>query len=332
MRYYARWTMLYRGHWETAGVQPFSVPIHRRRARENVHGIPHFVKGQPMIQRKIVQIDEEKCDGCGLCVPACEEGAIRIVGGKARLVSDVYCDGLGACLGHCPRDAITIVERDSLPFNEDAVAQHLSRLRATASGLDNAPANRSNAASLPVYTDRQQAVAPRQAAAAAPSLGCPGSRAMSFGAQAADMSDRRLPPGADAAPEPSRLANWPVQLHLVPPHAPYLRNADLLLVADCVPFACAGFHRRFLQGQPVVIGCPKLDDSQFYVEKLKQIIATAGIRSIHVLHMEVPCCLGLVHIARAAIQASGTDVPLEDTTISLRGEVLSRPGATVRCG
>ena len=150
---------------------------------------------------------------------------------------------------------------------------------------------------------------------------------MQLGLLAAEQPATRPPTAGDAVPEQSRLANWPVQLHLVPPHAPYLQGADLLLVADCVPFACAGFHRQFLDGRPVLIGCPKLDDGQFYVKKLAQIIATAGVRSIRVLHMEVPCCLGLVHIARLAIEASGAAVPLDETTISLRGEVLANRNA-----
>ena len=256
-----------------------------------------------MSRRKIVQIDEQKCDGCGLCVPSCAEGAIQIIDGKARLVSDVYCDGLGACLGHCPQDAISIIEREAEDFDEAVAMAHAGHAK---------PAQ---ASPLPQHTHASGV--------------CPGAAAMQLrlnvlggGPQAPKSNgrpaDRTPPEEAD-----SRLANWPVQLHLVPPHAPYLQGADLLLVADCVPFAYADFHRRFLDGRPVAIGCPKLDDGQFYVDKLSQIIRQANLRSITVVHMEVPCCTGLVRIAQAALATSGVDIPLHRATISIRGQVLA---------
>jgi Fe-S-cluster-containing hydrogenase component 2 len=255
--------------------------------------------------RNIVHIDQEKCDGCGQCVPNCAEGAIRIVDGKAKLVSDVLCDGLGACLGHCPRGAITILQRDAAEFDEAAVAKHLH-------------------AATPAIKHH------------APGHACPGSAAMQLrlnmlpagrnGSPTSAAKRYGTPSGEDT---PSGLANWPVQLHLVPPHAPYLQDADLLLVADCVPFAYADFHRRFLDGRPVTIGCPKLDDGQSYVQKLAQIIQHARIRSITVLHMEVPCCTGLIRIAQSAIALSGIDVPMQHVTISIRGEVLTGQGAPV---
>lgn len=249
-----------------------------------------------MVKRQIIHIDEEKCDGCAQCVPSCEEGAIQIIDGKAKLVADVYCDGLGACLGHCPQGALTVVEREAEAFDEEAVADHLAA------------------------TQRELPTAP-------PAGGCPGAAAMQL--RGASTSQQRKAAGgngkADDAAEdaaPSGLANWPVQLHLVPPHAPYLQQADVLLVADCVPFACADFHRRFLDGRPVVIGCPKLDDGQAYVQKLAQIILASDIRSITVLHMEVPCCTGLLRTAEAAVQMAGTQTPVRDATISIRGKVL----------
>jgi NAD-dependent dihydropyrimidine dehydrogenase PreA subunit len=255
-----------------------------------------------MVKRQIVSIDEEKCDGCGLCVPGCEEGAIRIIDGKARLVSDVYCDGLGACLGHCPRGAIGLIEREADAFSEAAVAQHLAASK---------PA-------LPVF---------------ASSGGCPGSQARQLRPQATGRLGAGFGP-ADGSPAASGLANWPVQLALVPPHAPYLQRADILLVADCVPFAMADFHRRFLNGRPVVIGCPKLDDGRYYVQKLAQIIQTAEIRSVTVLHMEVPCCTGLAQIARAAIDLTGSEVRYEETVVSIGGEVLetSQPLVSLQGG
>jgi Pyruvate/2-oxoacid:ferredoxin oxidoreductase delta subunit len=250
-----------------------------------------------MAQRKIVRIDEEKCNGCGLCVPSCAEGAIQIVDGKARLVADVYCDGLGACLGECPEGAITIIEREAVPFDEEAAREHVERLRA-------------------------------QAASAERSGGCPG-------AAVRNLQLDLVPPGPaprsteaeSSESEPSALGNWPVQLHLVPPDAPFLQDADLLLVADCVPFALADFHRRLLRGRPVVIGCPKLDDAQSYVEKLAAMLTLSSVNSLTVVHMEVPCCTGLARIAEAALRASGRDIPLEAVTISIRGKMLNRGGS-----
>lgn len=247
-----------------------------------------------MAQRKIVEIDESKCDGCGQCVPSCAEGAIHIVNGKAKLVSEVYCDGLGACLGHCPQDAIRIIEREAVDFDEAAAHRHVAQLRT---------------AKAPVAH-----------------VGCPGSAPLSFrlnvlgGASPAAVKAAASPlPGASD----SALTHWPVQMHLVPPSAPFLKEADLLLAADCVPFALADFHRRLLRGRPVLIGCPKLDDAQAYVDKLAAILVTASIRSLTVAHMEVPCCLGLMRIAQAAMQQAGRQVPVQQVVISRGGEVIS---------
>jgi ferredoxin len=275
----------------------------RRGSRVGRNATQNRNKEKPtMAKRKIVQIDEERCNGCGQCVPSCAEGAIQIIDGKAKLVSDVYCDGLGACLGTCPEDAIRIIERDAEAFDEEAARQHV---------------------------DRQK---PEHAVPTSPHA-CPGAAAQILGLNMAG-SDRihagsiredpmnRLTTNVAASPA-SGLGNWPVQLHLVPAGAPFLKDADLLLVADCVPFACADFHRRFLTGRPVVIGCPKLDDAPLYVDKLAHIITQASIRRITVVHMEVPCCTGLVRIAEAAIARSGRSVPLEDRTVSIRGQEIS---------
>ena len=250
-----------------------------------------------MTRRKIIRIDEEKCDGCGLCVPSCAEGAIQIIGGKARLVSDTYCDGLGACLGECPQGALSVIEREAVAFDEEAVRQH---------------------------AEGQQA----KSATTGPALHvCPGSvvlglRSSDLGSQPKTKDPR--PKTEDPAPagEPSALGNWPVQLHLVPPNAPFLKDADVLLVADCVPFALADFHRRYLRGRPVVIGCPKLDNAPAYVQKLTQMLTASSIRSLTVVHMEVPCCTGLVRIAEAAVRTTGREIPIDDVTISIRGKVL----------
>jgi Pyruvate/2-oxoacid:ferredoxin oxidoreductase delta subunit len=251
-----------------------------------------------MAIRKVVQIDEEKCDGCGVCVPACEEGAIQIRDGKARLVSDVYCDGLGACLGECPQDAIAIIQREAEAFDEEAVEQHLA---ATQSPAAKSPAAHPGAA-----------------------CGCPG-------AAVRDLGLNVLPSGGPALAtsgqrgtsdgQPSALGHWPIQLTLVPPGAPFLENADVLLAAHCVPFAMADFHQRFLQGRPVLIACPKLDDAQAHVHKLAAILAASSIRSLTIVHMEVPCCTGLVRIAEAAKELVDSRIPVNDVVISIRGQV-----------
>ncbi len=245
-----------------------------------------------MAFRKVIRIDEAKCDGCGDCVTSCAEGAIAVIDGKARLVSEVYCDGLGACLGHCPQGAITIEEREAEAFDEAKTRAHLSRLRNGANGPS----------PLPVITSHFQ---------------CPGSMTRMLGARAATTH------GGPVNPIPSELRNWPVQLTLVSPGAPYFRNADLLLVADCVPFACADFHQRFLRNRPVIIGCPKLDQAEFYVRKLAEIIHVGQPRSLTVVRMEVPCCGGLTQIAKYALAATERDTPLQDVTVSISGEVLT---------
>ncbi|MCM0080951.1 4Fe-4S binding protein [Geomonas sp. Red32] len=240
--------------------------------------------------RKIVNIDQEKCNGCGLCVPSCAEGAIRIVDGKAQIAADNLCDGLGACLGDCPQDAITIIERDADEFDEEAVEKHLH----------------AEAAPQP-----KPAPAPHHAGHG----GCPGSRVASFAPAPSSA------PAAAGASQPSQLAQWPVQLHLVPVSAPYFQDADLLITADCVPFAYADYHRDFLAGKAVVVGCPKLDDNNAYREKLTELFRVSAIKSITVLRMEVPCCGGIVMAARQALAASGKEIPFKEITIGIRGDV-----------
>ncbi len=243
-----------------------------------------------MAIRKIVEIDEEKCNGCGLCVQGCAEGAIQIVDGKARLVSDTYCDGLGACLGECPEGAIRIVEREAAIFDEAAVKRHLANATAT-------PPTGGCPGSQP------QAV-----------HACPGSRAMQFTGAPSPVA-----PTSDTPP--SQLANWPVQLSLASPQAPYFQNADLLLVADCVPFAFAGFHQEILRRQPVIIACPKLDNAKAHAERLAAILAQAKPRSLTVVHMEVPCCMGLVQIARIALLMAESDLDIRTINIGIQGGI-----------
>jgi Pyruvate/2-oxoacid:ferredoxin oxidoreductase delta subunit len=257
--------------------------------------------------RKIVQIDESRCDGCGDCVPSCAEGAIAVVDGKARLVGDVLCDGLGACLGECPRGAIQVVEREAAPFDEAAVQERLAGARSAAAHVRAVPP--------PAAGGR-----PRLSVLSGPSGppaqgGCPGSRSLTLPRAAAPTA----PVTANAGQ--SRLGQWPVQLHLVSPQAPYFRGADLLVAADCVPFAYPRFHEDFLDGRAVVIGCPKLDDVAPYGEKLAAIIRLGEVRSVTVVRMEVPCCGGISRLAHAAVAASGRAVPLRDVVVAVDGTV-----------
>jgi Fe-S-cluster-containing hydrogenase component 2 len=250
--------------------------------------------------REIVKINEEKCDGCGLCVPACAEGAIRIVGGKAKLLADNLCDGLGACLGHCPKDAIIVEKRAAVEFDEEAVKEHLKN-----TGSETAAHAEPGHGGCP-SAQVQSLASPAHGG------GCPSARLMSFDEPSASAEE--------GSARPSELRQWPVQMHLVPPGAPFLKDAELLLAADCVPFAYADFHRDFLQGRALLIGCPKLDDGQAYLQKLTAILCLNDIRSLTVLHMEVPCCSGLIVLARQAIAASGKNVPLETIRIGIQGE------------
>jgi len=252
--------------------------------------------------REIVKIDEDKCNGCGLCVPACAEGAIKIIDGKAKLIADNLCDGLGACLGHCPQDAIIVEKRAADEFDEEAVDQHLKKIG-------------------------REPVAQQQPAAHAHGGGCPSAKVMNFagGGCPSAAVKQHTAPAADAADtagtRPSELRQWPVQMHLVPPTAPFLQGADLLLAADCAPFAYADFHKDMLQGKALLIGCPKLDDGQAYLEKLTAMLQHNEIKSLSVVVMEVPCCSGLKMIAQQAVAASGKDVPIEVVTVGIQGNL-----------
>lgn len=243
-----------------------------------------------MATRKIVRIDEEKCNGCGLCIPNCAEGALQIVDGKAKLMSDKFCDGLGACLGHCPQDAIIIIEREAEDFDERAVEVRLHKKKEV----------------IPEPQPKPEPV---------PFMGCPSSMAMHFNVPESKREE------SFAIPSVSMLSQWPVQLKLVPINAPYFQNADFLVVADCVPFAYSNFHQDFLKGKVVVVGCPKLDDIQYYKEKLTEIFKTNSIKSITVPYMEVPCCFGLVKATEDAIVASGKKIPFKKVKIGIRGEI-----------
>jgi NAD-dependent dihydropyrimidine dehydrogenase PreA subunit len=291
-------------------------------------------------KREIIKIDEEKCDGCGRCVTACTEGAIAIVDGKARLVSETYCDGLGACIGDCPRGALTIETREADVFDEEAVQEHLASDSAKETSLPETGGSQAAGAgkmSGPTQTagTAKMSGASRMPGAGKPAISgcaftCPGSASQvldrSGEAEApAGAADGPAPAGASNGSAPAaQLGQWPVQLHLVPVNAPYFQDADLLISADCAPFAFADFHRKFLRGRALVVGCPKLDDVDAYRRKLTEIFRQNEIRMIEVAHMEVPCCFGLVRLVETALQDSGKAIPLVLTRIGIRGEILER--------
>lgn len=242
--------------------------------------------------RKIVRIDEDKCDGCGLCVPDCAEGAIQIIDGKARLVAENLCDGLGNCLGACPNDAITIEERPAEQFDEAAVRAHLKQRPAEEPGK------------LP--------------------CGCPGTMMRKLKPATTEAGSARLGEG-EGASRPSHLSHWPVQLTLLPVGGDIWRDADVLIAADCVGFAMPDFQERLLAGKTLAIACPKLDDVEPYVDKLASIFANSTIRSLTVAHMEVPCCSGIVTVVKEALQRSGrTDIPLRDVTVGVSGSIVDQ--------
>ena len=236
------------------------------------------------VLRKIVRIDEEKCNRCGLCVPACVEGALQIIDGKAKLISDKYCDGLGACLGECPQGAIAIEEREAEEFDQEAVTHHLEEKEPATEGLP---------------------------------CGCPSTAVSQFERQETIGDVPRT-----ASYQQSMLSHWPIQLTLVPPKAPFLQGANLILTADCVPFTYAGFHRDFLKDHSLLVACPKLDDFQAHLEKLTDILKYSSVRRLTVVHMEVPCCSGLTHMARQAMKLSGKDFSFKEVTVSIKGNLV----------
>jgi NAD-dependent dihydropyrimidine dehydrogenase PreA subunit len=256
--------------------------------------------------RDIVRIDEDKCDGCGLCVPDCAEGAIQIVDGKAKLVAENLCDGLGNCLGACPKGAITIEQRAADEFSEQAVAEHLTEQPEQAICEHSAEAD------------------PADQAADKLPCGCPGTMARKLNPEGASSQAGMR----NSISRPSRLGQWPVQLSLLPPGGDIWHDADVLIAADCVGFAMPDFHERLLASKTLAIACPKLDDVQPYVEKLASIFANNSVRSLTVAHMEVPCCSGIVMAVREALKRSGrTDIPLLELKIGMDGSVVEESDA-----
>lgn len=275
-----------------------------------------------MAKRKIIRIDEKKCNGCGLCIPNCPEGAIQIIDNKARLISDLFCDGLGACLGYCPQGAISIEEREAEEYEErkvmgniikqgkNVIKAHLEHLKGhnqkeylkqaidylKEKNIENPLGEKSGDKHMHGFS------------------GCPGSKVMDFRKKEASAKKGEI------VKSESELRQWPVQIMLVPAFAPYLQDADLLISADCVPFAYPDFHKDLLKDKVLLVGCPKLDDVEYYQEKITEIIKNNKIKSITYAHMEVPCCFGLVDIIKNAISSSGKDIPFKEIIISIKGE------------
>ena len=244
------------------------------------------------VMRKIIEIDEELCDGCGLCIPSCAEGALQIIDGKAKLVGDKYCDGLGACLGECPNDALKTVEREVEAFDEEAV-EELLKSREEKKKAD-------------------EAVLP---------CGCPSTLLQSF-SPPLERHGTIEPVSRPAVP--SALTHWPILINLVPATAPFLKGADLLIAADCTSFTYPNFHEDFLKGKVLMVGCPKFDDVKAYIQKFTEIFDTADIKSVTIAVIEVPCCQGLPMSVKKGMDISGKKVPVEVVIISTRGEVLKK--------
>lgn len=335
------------------------------------------------MKREIIKIDEEKCNGCGLCIPNCHEGALQIIDGKARLISDLMCDGLGACIGHCPEGAMEIEVREAAPYDEiqvmeemvkkgqNVVTAHMKHLKdhgefvflKQAAGylMENAddinfpvreviqevhfylPGEKDqgdselhhshgngcgSAAPMPGTMTGTRAADIR--ASSNHGGGCPGSRSMSFAAaEPAGVPMGAAPGQKDDSDRPagqggSRLTQWPVQMHLINPHASHFRGSDLLLSADCVAYSAGNFHEDYLNGKSLAIACPKLDaNKEVYIRKLVSLIDDAVINTITVMKMEVPCCSGIEQMALMAVESAGRKVPVKSITVGVRGNIIS---------
>ena len=283
-----------------------------------------------MPKRKIIRIDEKKCNGCGLCIPNCPEGAIQIIDKKARLVSDLFCDGLGACIGHCPQGAITIEERKAQEYDEKKVMENIARqgenvIKAHLEHLKSHNQHEYLKQALDFLKEKNiespfKEKARHQADKPSSKCGCPGSKVIDFAKEkdVVAVEGERLPK------RPSQLRQWPIQIMLIPPSAPYFKGADLLIASDCVAFSYGDFHEDLLKGKVLLIGCPKLDDAEFYKEKLAAVFKENDIKSVTCAHMEVPCCFGMIEIVRSAVKASGKDIPFKDITVGIKGEIVKQ--------
>jgi NAD-dependent dihydropyrimidine dehydrogenase PreA subunit len=254
--------------------------------------------GGVIMKRRIIQIHEDKCNGCGLCVTACHEGAIELIDGKAKLISDIYCDGLGDCLPNCPTNAIEMIERDAEAYDDDAVQMRMRAKKEMELGD-----NEVNAEVKPMP------------------CGCPGTMAKKI-ERKISLTPAVKPVASNEENAASELMQWPVQLRLVHPNAPYFNNANLLIAADCTAYAYANFHRDFIKDHITVIGCPKLDDNDYYRQKISEILSSNKIKSITVVRMEVPCCGGIVSAVKTAMLQAGVIVPYREVTIGTNGEII----------
>jgi len=303
---------------------------------KNIYFFYFCIIKEKIMKRLIIKIDEEKCDGCGICAQGCMEGALQIIDGKARLISELFCDGLGACIGECPPGAITLEEREALPYDENAVMERISKqgektILAHLKHLKEHNENEHLKTGLE-YLEKNNIKIDLTELNKKPMFnimdnkggqGCPGSRAMDF----RNDSEQKSFNNSD---QPSALNQWPIQLHLVNPHASYFQNADVVLAADCVAFSMGGFHNKYLNGKSLAIACPKLDSNmESYIEKLSMMIDGSKINMLIVMIMEVPCCGGLLRIAQLALEKSQRKIPLKLVTVSIRGEVLEEEWASV---
>jgi ferredoxin len=256
--------------------------------------------------RNIIEIDEEKCTGCGQCILDCAEGALALVDGKAKLVGEIFCDGLGACLSGCPTGALTVTQREADDFDEKAVEELLR-----AQGRPVPPPQGGHASHA----------APAAPAAPAMACGCPGSAAMALKPAASTACA-----GTAASTQASTLGHWPIKLALLSPQAPFIKNADLVLLADCAAAALPDLHARVLPGKAIALACPKLDDAQAHIKKLAAVLAEAQPRSLSVVHMEVPCCHGLMFVAQKAVEMAGVNTPIKAIVVGRDGKVQEDPG------
>lgn len=276
-----------------------------------------------MAKRKIIKIDAQNCNGCGQCIPNCPEGAIQIIDGKARLVSDLFCDGLGACIGHCPQGAITIEEREAQAYDERKVMENIVKqgknvIRAHLEHLKEHGQTAYFQQALDYLKEKGIKIHLEEFGHKEHKYsGCPGVKVVDFRGEQGRLTKNEAHPVGK-----SQLGQWPIQLMLVPAFAPFLNNADLLIAADCVPFAYADFHEDLLKGKVLLVGCPKFDDLKLYAQKFSQILQNNHIKSITYAHMEVPCCFGLTSIIKDAILEAGKDIPFKEVIIGIKGEKL----------
>ena len=291
-----------------------------------------------MVKRNIIKIDDEKCNGCGACIPNCPEGALQIIDGKARLISDLFCDGLGACIGECPEGAIEVEEREAQKYDEAMVMENISRQGENTiiahlkhlkdhneTGYYNDAVAYLNKNKIPVPAEKtwNSGKSCRNSETETGSS-CPGSKivdlaeAKSVKRDEEDSSSKSF----SKTGQESMLSQWPIQINLIPPQASFLENADLLIAADCVPFSYPDFHSNFLKGKILMIGCPKFDDKQSYFEKLTEIFTIHNIKSVTVAHMEVPCCFALPNLVKQAIASSGKIIPFAQVNISIKGKII----------